>query len=152
MIQWIPGGSFVVIFVVVAVICFCCIVAEKAPWYLLSLPHAPETDGICQPPPRLPPPPPVSVSCVCVPHNVDAYIFMSRICGVCGQIHKTHTQRDNAPRCAYEQGLLPRNLDVDGRVSMTNLNGTMKARPDGSVKVLVLRPGGGGPNNPSVCR
>lgn len=35
---------------------------------------------------------------------------------------------------------------------MTNLNGTLKARSDGSVRVLVLRPGGGGPNNPLVCR
>lgn len=50
------------------------------------------------------------------------------------------------------QGLLPRNLDVDGRVSMMNLNGTLTSRAEGSVRVLVLRPGGGGPNNPNVYR
>lgn len=41
---------------------------------------------------------------------------------------------------------------MDGRVSIANLNGTMRARSDGSVRVLVLRPGGGGQNNPAVCR
>ncbi|CAM9364344.1 unnamed protein product, partial [Ectocarpus sp. 12 AP-2014] len=51
---------------------------------------------------------------------------------------------------ANEGARLPRNLDVDGRVSMTNLNGTMKSRAAGSIRVLVLRPGGGGPNNPNV--
>ena len=50
------------------------------------------------------------------------------------------------------QGLLPRNLDVDGRVAITNLNGTMKSRAEGSVRVLVLRPGGGGAKNPGICR
>lgn len=56
----------------------------------------------------------------------------------------------DAMRSRYPQGLLPRNLDVDGRVSMTNLNGTLKARAGCSVKVLVLKPGGGGQANPSV--
>ncbi|CAM9475490.1 unnamed protein product, partial [Ectocarpus fasciculatus] len=52
--------------------------------------------------------------------------------------------------CVDLQARLPRNLDVDGRVSMTNLNGTMKSRAGASIRVLVLRPGGGGPNNPNV--
>ena len=43
-------------------------------------------------------------------------------------------------------------MDVDGRVSIANLNGTMKSRSAGSVRVLVLRPGGGGPNNPNVLK
>lgn len=54
------------------------------------------------------------------------------------------------PMTLVVQGLLPRNLDIDGRVSMTNLNGTLKARAESSVRVLVLRPGGGGSSNPTV--
>lgn len=56
------------------------------------------------------------------------------------------------PRSDEIQRLLPRNLDVDGRVAIGNLNGTIKSRADGSVRVLVLRPGGGGANNPNVCK
>ncbi|CAM9813051.1 unnamed protein product, partial [Scytosiphon promiscuus] len=63
-------------------------------------------------------------------------------------VHAYH--EGNPDQCADLQALLPRNLDVDGRVSMTNLNGTMKSRAQGSIRVLVLRPGGGGPNNPNV--
>lgn len=64
-------------------------------------------------------------------------------------VHAYHA--GDSQQSANLQGLLPRNLDVDGRVSMMNLNGTLTSRADGSVKVLVLRPGGGGPNNPNVC-
>ncbi|CAN0305629.1 unnamed protein product, partial [Discosporangium mesarthrocarpum] len=57
-------------------------------------------------------------------------------------------------QAAELQGLLPKQLEVDGRVSMTNLNGTLKGRLESSVMVLILVPDqeSGRGDNAALCR